>query len=152
MQMFEPIDKWGWLPGHAEITQKQLQGAMAHTRSYYVPLFQQFTISPVADRAYHDLIAECRASDIPVSLLYLPESAAFVELMPADKQAIANAYLQQLRTELNIPLIDARGWVNDEQLPDGFHLMRPGAAVLTSRLYQEIVERYPELSTSGGGP
>ena len=149
--MFEPIDKWGWLPGHEKVTPKQLQGAMAATRSYYVPLFQQYVISPVADRAYHDLIADCRANDIPVSLLYLPESAEFVNLMPAEKQALARDYLQQLRSELDLPLIDARGWVSDEQLPDGFHLMRPGAATLTEKLYQEVVERYPELASSGAG-
>ena len=48
--------------------------AIAATAGYYVPLFAGYEVSPVADRALRQLIAECRGNGIPVALLYLPEA------------------------------------------------------------------------------
>ena len=150
--MWEPIDDWGWLPGRAQIQEAERPKAIAATSGYYVPLFAKYEVSPVADQAYRQLIAECRERNIPVVLLYLPESAAFRAMMPPAAVKASEDYLVRLTKELNLPLIDARGWVSDDELPDGFHLMQNGAKTVTLRLRDELARVLPQRTATEGRP
>jgi hypothetical protein len=143
--MWERIDEWGWLPGRVGATPEQRELGVAATAKYYVPLFAGYEVSPVADRALRQLVAECRENGIPVALLYLPEGAEFRSFMTPEAVRLSDEYLERLVNELRVPLIDARGWVPDDDLPDGFHLTRDGAAKFTRRLHAAVAETFPEL-------
>lgn len=144
--MFERIDDWGWLPGRESLPASDFPAALQAAASYYVPLFAKYEISPDGDRALRQLIAECRSLNIPAALAYLPESAEFRKLMPPHAAQLGKDYLQNVRKELNVPLIDGRGWVGDDQLPDGFHLMQPGATVFTRQFADAIEATFPNLT------
>jgi len=49
-----------------------------------------------------------------------------------------------LSRELNVPVIDARNWMDARYLADGFHLSRVGAAEFTRRLGARVVAEFPE--------
>ena len=49
---------------------------------------------------------------------------------------------------MRLPLIDARGWVPDEDLPDGFHLTQDGAAKFTRKLHAAVAETSSTRMTS----
>jgi hypothetical protein len=142
---WEKIDAWGWLPGHESATPAQRKAGLAASAGYYVPLFAKYEISPDADRALRQLVAECRERDIPVALVYLPESAAFRSFMPPRAVKLADEHLASIRTELSLPLIDTRGWVPDDALPDGFHMIRSTAATFTAKLAPVVFETFPQL-------
>ncbi|OWK42971.1 hypothetical protein [Fimbriiglobus ruber] len=142
---YAQLDDWGWLPGHEAATPEGREAAQKAAKEYYEPLFKYYHIAPAADRALHELVGECRARNIPIALLYLPESAAFRAIMPPARQKIADDHLARIRGELNLPLIDARGWVSDDALPDGFHLMQYGAAEFTQKLGPAVTATFPEL-------
>lgn len=141
--LWDKIDGWGWLPGREGATPAERVSAEAAAAGYYRPLFAQFTVSAVADRALRQTLAECRERGIPVALLYLPESATFRGYMPPAAQALADGHLATIVRDTGVPLIDARGWVSDEALPDGFHLTQAGAAVVTRRLADAVAETLP---------
>jgi hypothetical protein len=143
--MWEHIDGWGWLPGRTGATAEQREKGIAATAGYYIPLFASYEVSPVADRALRQLVAECRGHGIPVALLYLPEGAVFRSLMTPEAVRLSDEHLRRVVAGLNVPLIDARGWVPDEDLPDGFHLTRDGAAKFTRKLHAAVAETFPEL-------
>lgn len=132
--MFAPIDDWGWLPGRTDPSDADRVGAVSAARNFYEPLFARYTVSDLADRALRQLIAECHAAGTPVALVYLPEAAGFTALMTATAKAKADAHLAAVRRDTGISLIDCRGWVPDQELPDGFHLTQSGAAELTPKL------------------
>ena len=143
--IWDRIDAWGWLPGRERATPEQAKAALEAAGNYYRPLFDQYEVSSVAKQAFAELIAECRANDIPLSLLYLPESEGFLQLMPPSARLEAEDYLKKLQTEERLPLIDTRGWVADDQLPDGFHLTQPGASELTRKLLPAVEATLPQL-------
>ena len=132
--LFVPIDAYGWLPGRTDPSDADRVGAVKAARSFYEPLFQRYMVSELADRALRALLAECRAAGTPVALVYLPESAGFTALMPPAAREKADAHLAAVRRETGVPLFDCRGWVDDRELPDGFHLTQAGAADLTPKL------------------
>jgi hypothetical protein len=143
--MWKGIDDWGWLPGRVSATAEERAKGVESTATYYVPLFASYEVSEVADRALRQLVAECRANGIAVALMYLPEGATFRAYMTADSVRASDAHLRRVVSELGVPLIDARGWVPDDDLPDGFHLTQSGAAKFTRRLSGAVAETFPEL-------
>ncbi|MGH2604766.1 MAG: hypothetical protein ACRDJ9_35910, partial [Dehalococcoidia bacterium] len=143
--MWKHIDDWGWLPGREGATPEERQRSIPPTASYYVPLFASYEVSAVADRALRQLVAECRAQGIPVALLYLPEGAVFRSFMTPESIRLSDEYLRQVVDELKLPVIDARGWVPDDDLPDGFHLTQDGAAKFTRKLRTAVMGTFPEL-------
>ncbi len=143
--MWERIDAWGWLPGREGATPEEHRKGIAATAGYYVPLFAHYEVSEVADRALRQLVAECRDHGIPVALLYLPESAVFRSFMPPAAVRLADEHLRRVVAELKLPLIDGRGWVPDDDLPDGFHMTRSAAAKFTRKLAPAVAETFPEL-------
>jgi hypothetical protein len=135
------IDDWGWLPGRASMSAEEAEAVRGRMASYYGPLFAEFEVSPVADAAVRRLVGECRAIGVPVALVYLPESPAF---LPPAVAVAADGYLARLRAELSLPLIDARDWSAD--LSDGFHLTPAGAAAFTTKLAPALDAAFPELA------
>jgi hypothetical protein len=150
--MWERIDDWGWLPGREGATPEERQKGVAATAGYYVPLFARYEVSEVADRALRQLIAECREYGIPVALLYLPEGAVFRSFMTPESVRLSDEHLRQVVAELKLPLIDGRGWVPDDDLPDGFHLTWDGAAKFTRKLAPAVADTFPELQSAPAYP
>ena len=65
--------------------------------------------------------------------------------MPPVARATAAAHLATTIRRLEVPLIDGRGWVPDECLPDGFHLTQTGAAAFTSRLATQLDATFGDM-------
>lgn len=143
--IWDKIDDWGWLPGHDVVSDAQRESAFKGTIEYYRPLFQAYEVSPVADRALRQLIAEVRERGLPVALVYLPESTRFRTLMPPAAVTRADTHLQSVCADLVIPLIDLRTWAPDEMMPDGFHLMQHGAAEFTKTLAPKVAQTFPQI-------
>ncbi len=129
------LDGWGWLPGIDEFPAKPDERAkrLAHCEPIYRGQFTGYTVHPLADRALREAVALARAKGAKVVLAYLPEASEFRSWMPPEAESRAQDYLAAIRRELNLPLIDARLWLDDGFLVDGFHLSRQGAAAFTRR-------------------
>ena len=54
-------------------------------------------------------------------------------------QEEVDAYLNQLRRDLDLPVLDTRRWVPDSGFSDGFHLYPEAAAAYTERLGREAL-------------
>ena len=128
------LDGWGWLPGRLPQPPEKRREGIAAAGGYYKPLYENYKVSPVADRALRQAVAECRAAGAKVGLVYLPETEAFRAFAPPWAAKLAEEHLAKLRAELGLPLIDGRTWAEDEYLPDGFHLTQPGAVAFTRKL------------------
>ncbi len=109
----------------------------AHRR--YFRSLQQFLIAADAARALEELFALCRAQHIGVRLFLMPEASEFRDWYPAETRRRLTAYLDTLRQEWHVPVIDARHWIADGEFADGHHLLAGGAATFTRRFAPLIV-------------
>jgi hypothetical protein len=90
-------------------------------------------------RALEDVLALCRAQGIPVTLVRLPESAAYRELYgPAARVAVADL-LARVRARWGVEWTDAQLWVPDEEFWDAHHLLTPGARRFSERFGREVL-------------
>jgi hypothetical protein len=142
------MDGWGWLAGldepfppDPETRSKRVE----HCETIYRAQFNGYSIHPIADRALRESVALARSHGANVALVWLPEANEFRSWIPPDAERMAQEHLTRLRQELDVPLIDARRWMADGYLVDGFHLSRLGAAEFTKRFGPAVSTTFPEL-------
>jgi hypothetical protein len=138
-QPWELTDRQGWFgwhcPDDAAFRRQLTDGA----RQTFVGYLQDFHHDPRADRALRQLLALCRRRHIPAALLFMPESAEFRGWYPPEVREYAGGYLEHLSGVYDVPLIDARDWVPDDDFIDGYHLRPHGASIFSLRLGREVL-------------
>lgn len=142
------LDEWGWLPGIDETNPPEptmRQARLAHCEAIYREQFEGYAVHPLADRGLREAVALARSNGARVAFVYLPESSEFRGWMPPAVVRVSRAHLDGLCRELDIPLIDARLWLADGFLVDGFHLSRLGAAEFTRRFGPAVAAAFPGL-------
>jgi hypothetical protein len=130
------MDGWGWLPGIDESNPpepRMRKLRLEHCEQVYRKQFDGYAIDPLADRGFREAVALARTNGAKVAFVYLPESSEFRGWVPPAVERAAREHLAGLCRDLDVPLIDARLWLEDGFLVDGFHLSRIGAAEFTRR-------------------
>jgi hypothetical protein len=130
------VDGCGWaeLPARL-ITPETRRAALEQARREYAGPLANFHLGGPSCDALRELLALCRHEGIPVALLWMPEAAVFRGWYPPAAQKQIDAYL----AELDVPLIDARHWLADEEFADGHHLLPHGVEVFSDRLGREAL-------------
>ncbi len=132
------IDSWGWLALQVHSQPRNELAIRAAVASFYVPLFANYRVTPHCHDAYCQAIALCQSRNIRIVLLAMPEASWFDSMQTLQARNICTEHLQQLQNEFVLPMIDAKNWIADEYLPDGFHLTPRGAELFTRRLGQAL--------------
>ncbi|MFO0823845.1 MAG: hypothetical protein U0792_12140 [Gemmataceae bacterium] len=144
---WENLDEWGWKPG-ADLKPDMAEvRAAAHKRieEQYRPLFAAHRISPISDRAYRASVELARQHGAAVGLVFYPESSEFRGIYPEEVEKAAAAHLERMSRELDLPVINARHWLDDKLVVDGFHLSRLGAAEFTRKFGPALRAAFPQV-------
>ena len=142
------MDGWGWLPGLDETNPpepRMRKLRLDHCEGIYRKQFEGYAIDPLADRGLREAVALARANGARVAFAYLPESSEFRGWVPAAVEAEWRRHLGGLSRDLDVPVIDARLWLDDGFLVDGFHLSRVGAAAFSRRFGPAVAAAFPGL-------
>lgn len=133
------LDDSGWCPlPDAEVPAAEYRRRAAQVTQSF-PL--RATRVPTArDRALRELLGLCRRLRIVAALLLMPEGSDFRKSYAPAARAALEEYLGRLQREFGVPVIDARGWVDDRGFADSIHLLPRGAAAFTTRLGSEVLQ------------
>jgi hypothetical protein len=101
-----------------------------------------FVVGKRSDRALRVLLELCRENGTRVALLFPPESPAFCAMYSEMAYQQAGHYGSQLAAQYGLPLIDARGWLEEGDFFDGHHATYSGQAKFTDRLGLEFLTRW----------
>jgi hypothetical protein len=145
--MWEDVDGWGWKAGfdYTPGLTPERAAMLATCRDIYRPVFANYRVAPSADRAIREAVAVAREHGARVGFVYLPESTEFRSWYPPDAERQAREHLAAISRELAVPVVNAREWVDDGLLVDGFHLSRIGAAEFTRKLGPAVAAAFPEV-------
>jgi hypothetical protein len=105
----------------------------------YTAYFQGFHLCESSCRAQRKLLQTCRRQGIPAALVLMPEGTEFRQLYPPGAWTEIETFLNCLRREFAVPIIDARHWIRDDDFIDSHHLLPQGAAAFTERLVRDEV-------------
>jgi hypothetical protein len=151
--MWNDVDEWGWKPGCDFKPGQSPERAILvnQARDVFRRLFSSYRIDPCEECAIRETVKVVQGSGIQVCLLYMPESSEFQGWYPPSVERAAKEHLSRLSNELNVPIIDARNWMDDGLFSDGFHLTRIGAAEFTQKLVPAITDNLKAYSVSMNG-
>jgi hypothetical protein len=127
----------GWWSPRSTVTEADRARLVDLYRGIYGPRLSKFAVRPIPDRALRDVLDLCRSEQIQAAVVVLPEGDTFRALYPPEALRQVDAYLDRLAAE--VPVIDARRWVDDPGFADGHHLLPDGASAFTARLAREAL-------------
>jgi hypothetical protein len=113
---------------------------MARQAAHYKNRLGSFRVSDDADHALRATVRLCREHGTWVGLLLTPEGSALRQLYGSGCEERFRDYVTRLGRELDVPVIDTRDWLRDDEFGDREHATRRGAARFTARLGREVLE------------
>jgi hypothetical protein len=123
-----------------EPDQAKREAAIAGTRAgYFPPLQEGYRFADISDKALRELLDLCRAEGIPVVLLLSPEGPAFQSWYSPHARRLLDQYCTARAREYQVPLMDARSWLDERDFLDSHHVCLPGAENFTLRLGTEVL-------------
>jgi hypothetical protein len=133
-------DCTGWLPQPvADFSSADRLKAQEHARQEYEAKLRNFRLCSPSCRALDCLLQECRRARIPSALVLMPEATDFQYWYSPEARRQIDEYLIQLSAENDMPLIDARNWLADEDFCDFHHPLNRGALAFSERLGHEAI-------------
>jgi hypothetical protein len=110
---------------------------VSNARREYFHALQNFKVSEKSDRAMRELLDTCEANDLPVLVYLMPEGAEFRSwYKPGTAEAI-QAYLDTLKQDYHVDIVDARTWFEERYFFDSHHLLQPGSHRFSARFGQD---------------
>jgi hypothetical protein len=103
------------------------------------PRLDHFFVSETTDRAFHEILEECRRRHIKAALILMPEHSQMRSWYTPEVHEKIKAYLDRLKREYRIAVFDTRTWLADNDFYDLAHMAPPAAAPFTMRLGRELL-------------
>ncbi len=124
-------DPHGWAtPPRTSVTDDERTEHVAKARAEYADTLAGLNPNGRPLDALKRIVTTCRERGIPVVLVLMPEATTFRALYPAGLDSRIDDTLKSL----GVPLIDARGWLDDTDFYDGHHPFTHGAEKFTDEL------------------
>jgi hypothetical protein len=133
------LDRYGFTPIPFDtVAEEMRQRKREEMRKAYWNVLQSLSVSELSDRAYRQLVADCRADGIPVAFFLTPESPVFRSWYPPASRAAVTAYCRKLTDELGCPVFAAPEGYAENEFMDGHHMLRPTA----HRFSRDLAEQH----------
>ncbi|WP_074306484.1 hypothetical protein [Singulisphaera sp. GP187] len=134
------LDRLGWWSPMTSVAPEERGRLVERYRRVYEHRLRRYQVAKTPDRALREIIALCQREQIRATVVVLPEGQVFRDLYPENALRDVKAYLEGIRRDCRVEVVDARDWVGDDGFMDGHHLLPEGAAVFTRRLGQDVVQ------------
>ena len=134
-------DGTGWIPVRDE--SEQQRRAIEFGQATGKPLLNPLRIHPSSDLALRDLLDECKAYNIRVGLVLMPEHSQCRSWYSPQAKELVRSYLDGLIRDYGVSVMDTRDWLPDEGFADYLHMARAAAAPFSERFGREML--YPWL-------
>ncbi len=144
------LDTLGWWSPRTSVSPEERQVLSERYSKHYGKRLRSYHTAENPDHALRAMLSLCRREKIRATVVILPEANDFREVYARETTEKAGAYLDIIRREFDVNVVDARTWVADEDFMDGHHLLPSGALVFSKRLESQVVQ--PLMAGSERGP
>lgn len=139
---FRGIDDSGWVNPPIQTTTPELRRkAIDHAHKEYCFCLEDFHLGGPAAGALREILEFGKKEQIKVAFVLMPEGTEFRSWYTPQVWSQIKTYLDQLRAEFGVEIINAREWVADDDFSDSHHLFPSGALVFSHRLAHEVLPR-----------
>jgi len=135
-------DKWGWVKvPPAPIPKEEFDEGFAKAKAYFMDDPATFEVSENNRRAMKLILDLCSKEKVDVFLFQMPEAKEYQALYSDHVNAVIKSYLDQVKSDYGVPMLDCRLWYPDKQdYTDGSHLNATGVEKFTPRFVDEVLK------------
>jgi hypothetical protein len=102
----------------------------------------RFQVSPAAEAATRETLDRLRSVGTRTLFLLTPEGPEIKSWYGPGARERFEKFISRLSREYDVPVVDARGWLGDDDTYDGHHALRRGAEKFTRRLGRDVLVPY----------
>lgn len=132
-------------------TPERYQAALNTARREYAAELSDFELGGPSCQALREMLEICRAEDMPVALVLMPEGDEFRSWYPPGAWDQIDAFLKGLSDEFSVALINGREWIGEDDFLDSHHLLVPGADRFSRLLAQQTPPALGDRQAAGRG-
>jgi hypothetical protein len=137
---FQGVDRSGYLQANWEtLPLERRRRALEFARQEYAPYLTDFGLGGAACQGLQELLAVCQQERIRAALVLMPEGPEFRRWYPPGIWEQIQAYLDGLSREWEVPIINAREWLAEDDFLDSHHMLVSGATRFSERLGREAL-------------
>ena len=141
-------DAWWQIDGYGYRTTPMpdvVEGPMrdrlvANAKREYSRALQNFSVSERSDRATREFLDLCKDNNLPVLVYLMPEGAEFRSWYRPGTAEKIEAYLDTIKHDYHVDIVDARTWFEDRYFFDSHHLLTRGAHQFSTRFGQDYLK------------
>lgn len=134
------LDQLGWWSPMESVASEERGRLIERYRRVYERRLGRYQVAKSPDLALRNILALCQHERMRATVVVLPEGEVFRDLYPESTLQAVRTYLDGIRRECGVEVVDARDWVGDDGFMDGHHLLPAGATVFTRRLGHDVVQ------------
>lgn len=134
-------DASGWRPWLERGTEEEFRARIANLQGEKQYL-ENFAISDTTDRSLREILEECRSRRIKTALILMPEESRLRSWYTPAVHEQVNAYLDRLKREYQVTVVDTRNWLANDKFYDLTHMVPSAAAPFTQRLGRDMLMRW----------
>jgi hypothetical protein len=108
------------------------------SRREFFDSLQAYRLGNGSARALRDLVDLAHRERVPLVLVLPPESSTFRGWYAPGALEPLDRLVADLHRAYGVPVVDATGWLPDEDFADGHHPLAGGAEAFTARLIEEV--------------
>jgi hypothetical protein len=129
----------GWIAfGVKEPTVEQRKEAELLANKTYASHAKDVEVADEIKNTYFRLLNCCREHGIQVqAVVLMPEGSKFRSWYTPESRDNIAKFCQSLVDNFDVPIVDARDWIEDEKFWDSHHLLESGAREFTARFRAE---------------
>ena len=132
-------DPTGWHPWLDHGTAEEFRARIPKVQAETKPRLDHFHVSETADRALRELLEVCRRHNTKAALILMPEHSELRGWYSPQVCERLNSYMNRLRDDYRVPVIDTRDWVPDDGFHDPTHMAPVSTPPFTKRLGREVI-------------
>jgi hypothetical protein len=141
---FDTLDSYGWNWFDRTRTSRPSPEMI---RARFGPMLGELRIAPVNELAVERIVAVCRAEQIALVVLFMPEGPVLRSCYSAQSLNALHDFQSRLRSHPGVSVVDAGGWLNSENdFADSEHILHTSAAAFTRRFSQEAMPLFRSLA------
>ena len=128
-------DPFGWIAVDKPLEQTQLESQV----ETFADNVTRFRVGRDSSQAVRDTISLCQKHNIECAIVWMPESKEIRDRYPANMESHLTEFLDELRQEFDVSIVNARDWVHNRGFYDSCHLNRNGATAFTQRFSKQAL-------------
>jgi hypothetical protein len=148
LELWDNLDDHGWRR-MATPSPDEHARVLTNVKKTFEPQIAQYQVGQSQRRALRELSGLLEKERIPTILVWMPEGPLMRSFYSSEAAQSLQSEFERASKEHGFPLVNARGWLEEDAFWDSVHMTEAGGSAFTERLVREAIVPWLQISRTG---